>query len=174
MTNNYKLIPNKIIFETFLETNGETTFKEGQKITQWYKLKADGSSHEEKFQFSFVYGDYGKLVDTTMKQTCTKKSVSGNFDLFFKDDECPWVSDDAEWSFDDQEVYSQVSRPVLDFKKIEYGDTFTVQAGYTIADGDSEQKAESEEFELTFLWNSGRLSFIVGLALATLVSAFII
>ena len=79
-------LPTDLVFETFLETKGGNTFKDGDKITQWYKLTTADSPHEEMFEFSFVYGDYSSLIDTTMKQTCTKESIVGDFDIFFKDD----------------------------------------------------------------------------------------
>ena len=52
------------------------------------------------------------------------------------------------------------------FSRINSGDTFVLQGGYKIVDGNSgtESKAESEELRYQILWNGGMQIFAVGLA----------
>ena len=111
------IFPDMINFVSVLRKKSGT-FEKGQEITQWYKVWDPKNSHTEEFRFSFITGDYASSIDTKLTQTCEKLSIYSPSTVTWNDEQCPWVSDEENWSFTGDTVTASVKRKIKLFKEI--------------------------------------------------------
>ena len=85
--------------------------------------------------------------DPTMTQVCHKivdeehtyETVTYIYDEWFNS-ECPWITENSRWIYDDASVIAVVKRKLTDFHELELGDTFMFQASYAVPKGLSAEK----------------------------------